>query len=64
MIFKVTGGRTANDLVARLKARGVLVSSLGRNAIRLVTHLDVNRAACIHAAEALTQEIESLAPVA
>jgi threonine aldolase len=41
-----------------LKARGILASSVGPDAIRLVTHYDVNRAACVTAAEALTEEIE------
>jgi len=62
-IFKLTGGLSAAELVARLKARGILASSLGPSAIRLVTHRDVNRAACVKAAEALTEEIESAVAV-
>ena len=58
VIFRLTGGRNAAELVARLKARGVLASTLGPGAIRLVTHLDVDRAACVTAAEALTEEID------
>jgi threonine aldolase len=50
---------TALELVARLKARGILASSLGPDSIRLVTHLDVDRAACLAAAAALTEEIQS-----
>jgi len=49
---------SAAGVVARLKARGVLASTLGPGAIRLVTHLDVDRAACVTAAEALTEEID------
>ncbi len=60
VIFKLTGELSAAELVARLKARGVLASSVGPDAIRLVTHRDVDRAACVTAAEALTEEIESL----
>jgi threonine aldolase len=58
VIFKLTQGFGAPDLAAHLKARGVLVSALSPDTIRLVTHLDVNRAASIDAAQALTEEIE------
>jgi threonine aldolase len=59
VIFKLTGRLSASDLVARLKARGVLASALGPDAIRLVTHLDVDRAACVAAAQALAEIIEA-----
>ena len=59
VIFRITAGMTAADLVARLKARGILMSTVGPDAIRLVTHHDVSRADCMTAAEALTEEIES-----
>jgi threonine aldolase len=64
VIFKLTGGRNAQgkpaaELTARLKARGVLMSAVGPNAVRLVTHLDVDRGACVEAAEILTEEIEA-----
>ena len=58
VIFKVTHGVSATELVERLKARGVLASSLGPNSIRLVTHHDVDRNACARAAEVLTEETE------
>ncbi len=61
VIFRLTGTLTAADLVARLKARGILASTVGPDAIRLVTHHDVNRGACITASEALTEEIEAAA---
>ena len=57
VIFKLTGGVSAADVVERLKARGILVSAVGPALIRLVTHLDVDRAACLKAAEALAGEI-------
>jgi threonine aldolase len=57
VIFKLTGGRSASDLTARLKARGILMSAVGPSSVRLVTHLDVDRKACVTAAEALTEEI-------
>ena len=59
VIFRLTAGRSAAELVARLKARGVLAGAVGPDAIRLVTHRDVSREACIDAAEALTEEIEA-----
>jgi threonine aldolase len=52
---------TAADLVERLKTRDILASTVGPDAIRLVTHHDVNRGACIAASEALTEEIEAAA---
>jgi len=57
VIFKLTGGMSASGLVARLKSRGILVSAVGPNAIRMVTHHDVSRGDCITAAEALTEEV-------
>jgi len=59
VIFKLTGGRSASDLTARLKARGILMTDVGPSSVRLVTHLDVDRKACVTAAEALTEEIEA-----
>jgi threonine aldolase len=59
VIFKLAGGRSALALTARLKARGILMSAVGPNTVRLVTHLDVDRTACITAAEALAEEIEA-----
>jgi threonine aldolase len=58
VIFKLTGGRSAQKLVERLKARGILMSAVGPDTVRLVTHLDVNRGDCVDAAEALAEEIE------
>jgi threonine aldolase len=58
VIFGLTGKRTPIELVARLKARNILMSALGYNLIRLVTHLDVDRAMCVAAAEAIAEELE------
>jgi threonine aldolase len=60
VVFRLKGGLKAEDLTARLKARGILASAVGPATIRLVTHLDVDRMACIAAAEALAEEIEAL----
>jgi threonine aldolase len=59
VIFRVLGSLTAAELVARLKVRGVLASTIGPAALRLVTHHDVGRGDCMVAAQALTEEIES-----
>src|ERR1700691_5543432 len=59
VIFKLKGGRKAEDLTARLKSRGVLMSAVGPSSVRLVTHLDASRGDCITAAEVLTEEIEA-----
>jgi len=59
VIFRLAAGSGAPELASRLKERGVLISAFGADAIRLVTHLDVSRGACLDAAEALTAEIEA-----
>lgn len=61
VIFRLTGSNTPAELVARLKARGVLASAVGPQAVRLVTHRDVGRGDCIRAAEVLAEEIEAAA---
>ncbi len=57
VIFGLTPPRSALKLIARLKERGVLMGEVGLNSVRLVTHLDVDRAACIQAADVLAEEI-------
>jgi threonine aldolase len=59
VIFTLKGERKASELVARLKRRGILMSAVGQNSARLVTHLDVDRAACVTAAEALREEMDA-----
>ena len=59
VIFGLEGKRRPADLVARLKDRGILISALGHNLIRLVTHLDVDRAACVSAADAIAEELDA-----
>ena len=58
VIFKLIGEVSAAELVARLRARGVLMSTVGPNAIRAVTHHDVSRNDCLAAIEALSAEVE------
>ncbi len=57
VVFKLKGERSAAKLTERLKERGVLMSAVGKDAVRLVTHLDVSRGACMVAAEVLAEEI-------
>ncbi|HUA99546.1 MAG TPA: GntG family PLP-dependent aldolase [Terracidiphilus sp.] len=64
VIFRLTGGLKAQALSARLKERGVLANAVGPSAMRLVTHLDVDRAACVTAAEILAEEVEAAESVA
>lgn len=59
VIFRLTGSVSAAELIQRLKARGVLISPVGKDGIRLVTHLDISRADCVEAASALAEEIEA-----
>ncbi len=59
VVFRLTGGLGATDLSARLKARGVLANAIGPAAMRLVTHMDVDRPACLAAAEILAEELEA-----
>ena len=59
VIFRLTADITDREFVARLKARGVLASSVGPQLVRLVTHRDVGRGDCIRACEILTEEIEA-----
>jgi len=55
--FQLNAGKGASDLVARLKRRGILVGSTGPDAIRLVTHHDVDRTQCEQAAAQITEEL-------
>ena len=61
VIFRVTGPVTAAQVVTRLRERGVWMSTVGPDAIRLVTHRDVSRGDCITACEALTEVMEEAA---
>jgi threonine aldolase len=43
----------AQTLSARARAQGVLINAFGARTVRAVTHLDVDRADCVHAADVL-----------
>ena len=53
VIFSVETDAVA--LVTSIKEHGVLASAIGPRAVRLVTHRDVDSAACRHAAEVISQ---------
>jgi threonine aldolase len=50
--------RTASEFVGALKARGVSMSTTGPRSVRLVTHHDVDRAACERAATIIAEVLE------
>ncbi len=50
---------TARELSARLATRGVLCLPFAERRVRLVTHLDVDRAGCERAAEELTNAVRA-----
>lgn len=59
VIFRMAeGAPDAAAIVARAQEAGVLVSAFGPRTVRAVTHLDVGREQCRHAADRLAQLIE------
>jgi threonine aldolase len=63
VVFKLRHLKAA-DLTARLKAKGILMSAVGPDAVRLVTHHDADQAACKQAAQVLTEELAVLSDTA
>ena len=61
VIFHLRGGQDANALVGTLKTRGVLAGAVGPHAVRFVTHNDVDRSACAHAARITAEVLTSAA---
>jgi threonine aldolase len=57
LIFALRGDGDAEALVSALARRGVLAGTVGPHAVRLVTHHDVDQAACRRAGEILTEEL-------
>jgi threonine aldolase len=58
IIFDITGtGLAISDISARLKQRGVLMSSANARQMRAVTHYDVTREECSTAAAALAEAV-------
>jgi threonine aldolase len=50
-------GRTAPDVVAALRAAGVLANAMDAHTLRLVTHRDVSRVDCERAAAVLERAL-------
>jgi threonine aldolase len=57
VIFRLRDGGDAQALVSALASRDVLAGTVGADSIRLVTHHDVDRAACERASAILAEEI-------
>jgi threonine aldolase len=53
------GAPDADELSARLKARGVLANPIGPRRMRMVTHCDVSRDDCLTAVEATREALDS-----
>jgi len=51
-------GRAAPDVVASLRARGILGSAMDARTIRFVTHRDVDREACARAASEIARALD------
>jgi threonine aldolase len=60
VLFALRGEGDAEALVSALARRGVLTSTVGPHSVRLVTHFDVDRAACERACTILVSEIHKL----
>lgn len=58
LIFNLKN-RAAADVTSALKARGVLAGATGPTSVRLVTHHDVDRKACLRAADVIAEVIEN-----
>ncbi|MFC5863108.1 threonine aldolase family protein [Acidicapsa dinghuensis] len=63
VIFNLNN-RSAAEVTSGLKARGVLAGATGPKSVRLVTHHDVDRNACLRAAEILGEVLEDAAVAA
>jgi threonine aldolase len=59
VIFRLKDGKSAPEVVAGMKRRGVLAANFGPHAIRLVTHHDVDRSQCEEAAARIEDELSN-----
>jgi threonine aldolase len=53
IVYVDTGDVPAAEVVSRAADAGVLVGAMGEHLLRLITHLDVDRAGCLRAADVL-----------
>jgi len=58
VFFTLLAGGAA-EFVAGMKSKGVLCSAIGTDQVRLVTHYDVDRAACERAAQLLVEALQN-----
>jgi threonine aldolase len=58
VIFSLREAKSV-EFVAALKGRGVLASAIGPSAVRFVTHYDVDRSQCEHAAAVVSELLAS-----
>jgi len=61
VIFGLRGVTDVAPALAKLKQRGVIAGAAATNQIRFVTHNDVDRAACEHAARIVAEVIAEIA---
>lgn len=59
VLFRLTHGAGASELVAEMRKHGVLASAIGADAVRLVTHLDVSSQDCRRAGAITLRLLES-----
>jgi threonine aldolase len=65
LVFDVSGtGMTADEISQQLKANGVLANGIGPYTIRMLTHCDVDRAACLRAVEIMERILTRVPTVA
>ena len=56
VVFDISGtGMSSEQMARELAAKNILASGIGPQAIRLVTHIDVDRAACTRALEGIRE---------
>src|SRR5262249_9820602 len=61
VVFDISGtGMNTAELSTKLGEQGVLANGISAEAMRLVTHMDVDRAACARALQAIKQACEKL----
>ncbi|HTU47810.1 MAG TPA: GntG family PLP-dependent aldolase [Bryobacteraceae bacterium] len=62
VIFDISGlGMSTQEFSQRLRSRGVLANGIDRTHMRVVTHVDVDRADCEHAARVLAEAASEIA---
>jgi threonine aldolase len=56
LVFDISGtGMSSEDITSRMAAKNVLASGVSSQAIRLVTHVDVDRTGCARALDVIQQ---------